>query len=88
MTSEESAARIARLEAAVRVLGVVAAALAIVAISAITFSSATAQSQPQLLRARGLIIVDDQGGADRNRIASARSKGGEAAQPIYGNGHQ
>ena len=68
MTSEESGtttARIARLETLVRILGAGLALFAFVAISAITLPSAIAQGQPQILRARGLIIVDDQG---RERI--------------------
>ena len=58
-------ARIDRLERRLRVLMVVSVVLVVVAISAITLPSATAQGQPQLLRARGLIIVDEQG---RERI--------------------
>lgn len=68
MTNEESRqvmARIDGLERRLRTLGVLSAVLVIVAISAITLPSVTAQGQPQVLRARGLIIVDEQ---SRERI--------------------
>ena len=41
------------------------ALLVVVAVSAITLPSVTAQGQPEVLRARGLIVVDEQG---RERI--------------------
>jgi hypothetical protein len=62
---EEVLARIDRLERRLRVLGVVSVVLASIAISAITLPSVNAQGQPSVVRARGLIIVDDQG---RDRI--------------------
>jgi hypothetical protein len=68
VTTEESSrmmARIDGLERRLRLLGVLSAVLVIVAMSAITVPSVTAQAQPQVLRARGLIIVDEQG---RERI--------------------
>jgi hypothetical protein len=68
MTNQESEkllARINRLERKQRVLGVVSIVLAIITMSAITLSSVKAQGQPPVVRARGLIIVDDQG---RDRI--------------------
>ena len=68
MTNEASGQLVVRmdgLERRLRALAMVSAALAVFAISAITLPSATAQGQPQVLRARGLIIVDEQG---RERI--------------------
>ena len=69
MTNDESRlmiARINRLERKLRVLGGIIVGLALVAISAVAFPSAAAQGQqPQVLRARALVIVDEQG---RDRI--------------------
>jgi hypothetical protein len=68
VTTEESGqmmARIDRLERRLRVLGLVSVVSAVAAMSAITLPSAKAQGQPQVVRARGLIIVDEQ---DRDRI--------------------
>ena len=59
------AKRIVRLERRQRLLGIMCVGLVIVTISAVTWPSASAQGQPQVLRARGLIIVDEQG---RERI--------------------
>ena len=63
--AEQMNARIDRLERRLRVLGIATTAFAIVALSALTLPSVTAQGQAQVLRARGLIIVDEQG---RDRI--------------------
>ena len=69
MTNDESRlmiTRINRLERKLRVLGGIIVGLALVAISAVAFPSAAAQGQqPQVLRARALVIVDEQG---RDRI--------------------
>ena len=59
------AERIVRLERRQRLLGIMCVGLVIVTISAVTWPSVSAQGQPAVLRARGLIIVDDQG---RERI--------------------
>lgn len=59
------AKRIVRLERRQRLLGIMCVGLVIVTISAVTWPSVSAQGQPQVLRARGLIIVDEQG---RERI--------------------
>lgn len=59
------AERVVRLERRQRLLGIMCVGLVIVTISAVTWPSVSAQGQPAVLRARGLIIVDDQG---RERI--------------------
>src|SRR5687768_16365322 len=64
--SEKMTARIDQLERGLRLLAAVLALMVVmVAVSAVTLPSVTAQGQPQILRARGLIIVDEQG---RERI--------------------
>ena len=69
MTQEHSGkvtARIDRLERRLRLLEAVLALMVVmVAVSVVTLPSVTAQGQPQILRARGLVIVDEQG---RERI--------------------
>jgi hypothetical protein len=62
---EHLTTRIIRLERRVRLLGGIALAAAVAAIGAATLPAVRAQAQPAVLRARGLIVVDDQG---RERI--------------------
>ena len=53
--------RVDRLERRVRLLGILMLVSMLIAVAAITLPAAHAQGQPSILRARGLIILDEQG---------------------------
>ena len=63
--TETMCERLDRLERRVRVLGTVSALSIVLALGVATWPSVFAQGQPPLIRARGLVVVDDRG---RDRI--------------------